>query len=200
MERRYILFFSIALAIVISSQVLQSWLYPPPPVAPGELPPVELAAAREAEPAAEEPDAVADAVPAGDVPPRQRLTIGSLDPADPSRFLVTLSSRGAAIERIELADERFHDQDDRSGYLGHLAAEAVAEGCRIGVVGKATPADLGGLRAGDIIVSVAGAATADPAALADVLADTRPGQRVAVAVLRDGNRQECEVTLGRRPL
>jgi YidC/Oxa1 family membrane protein insertase len=199
-ERRYILFFAIALAIVISSQVLQSWLYPPPPVAPGELPPVELAAAREAEPAAEEPDAGADAVPAGDAPPRQRLTIGSLDPADPSRFLVTLSSRGAAIERIELADERFHDQDDRSGYLGHLAAEAVAEGCRIGVVGKATPADLGGLRAGDIIVSVAGAATADPAALADVLADTRPGQRVAVAVLRDGNRQECEVTLGRRPL
>ena len=36
-----------------------------------------------------------------------------------------VTSRGAAIERIELADEKFHDQDDRSGYLGHLAAEAV---------------------------------------------------------------------------
>ena len=32
MERRYVLFFAIALAIVITSQMLQSFLFPKPPV------------------------------------------------------------------------------------------------------------------------------------------------------------------------
>jgi len=201
-ERRYVLFFAVALAIVITSQMLQAWLYPAaPPPPPGEVPPAELAAARE--PAAleaasvPEPEEPAEGVAPA---PRRRLSIGSLDPADPARLLVTLTSRGAAIERIELSDERFHDQDDRSGYLGHLAAETAAEGCRVGVVGAATPADKAGLRAGDVIVSIAGSATADPAALADVLGGTRPGQRVTVAYVRDQSRQECEATLGRRPL
>ena len=57
-----------------------------------------------------------------------------------------------------------------------------------------------GLRAGDVIVSVAGAAVADPAALHEVLSRTRPGQTVAIAFLRDGATNECEATLDRRPL
>ena len=34
MERRYVSFFAIALAIVVTSQVLQAWLYPTPPEPP----------------------------------------------------------------------------------------------------------------------------------------------------------------------
>ena len=199
MERRYVLFFAIALAIVITSQMLQSFLFPRPPV-----PAVteDAAATREPpeSPAAGELAAASDAAdPAGaaaseegaEAAPRMRLTLGSLDPADPAKM---------AIERIELSDERFHDQEDRSGYLGHLGAEAVAEGCRITVVGKATPADLAGLRPGDIIVRVAGAATADPVAFADVLAGTRPGQRVSIEFVRGGSPGAVEATLIRRPL
>lgn len=203
MERRYVLFFAIALAIVITSQMLQAWLYPQPPA-----PPAEVAAKRDEERAADAEPVAEEAADRGSEEPeapgapasRRRFTIGSLDPADPARLLVTLSSRGAAVERIELSDENFHDQDDRSGYLGHLAVEAVAEGCRIGVVGAATPAAEAGLRPGDVIVSVAGEATADPAALAAVLAGTRPGQRVTVEFRREGAAADCEVALGRRPL
>ena len=63
-------------------------------------------------------------------------------------MLVTLTSRGAAIERIELADEQFHDQDDRGGYLGHLALAEADGGCRVGVVGTDTPAQAAGIEAG----------------------------------------------------
>ena len=207
MERRYVSFFAIALAIVVTSQLLQAWLYPPPPEPPAvAATPAEIAAgergsnaAGEAAAAAEEAPDAADAA-GGEAAPRQRFTLGSLDPADPARLLVTLTSRGAAVERIELSDERFHDQDDRGGYLGHLACEAVAGGCRIGVVGPGTPAAQAGLRPGDVITAVGGAATADPAALADVLAGLRPGQRAAVSFVRDGAASDCETTLGRRPL
>ena len=83
MERRYVLFFAVALAIVITSQMLQAWLYPAaPPPAPGEVPPAELAGAEEpatlaaAAAAVPEPDEPAEgAAPA----PRRRLSIGSLD-------------------------------------------------------------------------------------------------------------------------
>jgi YidC/Oxa1 family membrane protein insertase len=206
-ERRYILFFAIALAIVITSQLLQAWLYPEPPAVPGEGDAAPAAVATLEEPApppaAAEPDEppAAEDEPAAEAPAaRRRFTLGSLDPADPARFLVTFTSRGAAIERLELSDERFHDQDDRSGYVGHLALEETAEGCRIGVVGRATPADRAGLRAGDVIKQLDDATTADPAAVQDVLSKTRPGQRVAITYLRDGVPGRCEAVLGRRPL
>jgi YidC/Oxa1 family membrane protein insertase len=206
-ERRYVSFFAIALAIVITSQLLQAWLYPQPEPPAVEAVPAEIAArdraaadVGKAAMADQDPEPAADEAEAGEAAPRRRFTLGSLDPADPTRLLVTLTSRGAAVERIELADERFHDQDDRGGYLGHLACEAVAEGCRIGVVGPGTPAAKAGLRPGDVITAVGGAATADPAALADVLAGLRPGQRAAVSYVRDGTALDCEPTLGRRPL
>ena len=82
----------------------------------------------------------------------------------------------------------------------HLAAVTAPEGCRLGVVGPGTPADRAGLRAGDVIVRVAGNATADPRALADVLAARRPREKVAIDYLRDGRAADCEAVLDRRPL
>ena len=35
-------------------------------------------------------------------------------------MLVTLSSEGASLARLELSSERYRDLEDRSGYLGHL--------------------------------------------------------------------------------
>lgn len=216
MERRYVLFFAIALAIVISSQVLQAWLYPQPekplraengPIIEGGLEPL---------PASDPPNVAADALATadGEAGPgelaaeldaaapvdRRRFTLGSLDPTNPAQMLVTFTSRGAAVERIELADERFHDQEDGSGYLGHLAAETAQAGCRVSVVGPGTPAARGGLRPGDVITAIEGAATQDPAALHDVLLGTRPGRKTTLEIQRDGGQQSLEVTLGRRPL
>ena len=47
-------------------------------------------------------------------------TLGSANPVSPYRMLVTLTSRGAAVARIELSSERYRDLEDRSGYFGHL--------------------------------------------------------------------------------
>jgi S1-C subfamily serine protease len=115
-------------------------------------------------------------------------------------MLVTLTSRGATVERIELSSEQFHDQDDRSGYLGHLAAATVPEGCRVGVVGPGTPAARAGIVAGDVIVKVAGSPTADVRSLVEILAQTKPGQKIAIDVVRDGSPRTVEVVLDRRPL
>jgi hypothetical protein len=110
-ERRYISFIAISLAAILAGQALQAWLYPPRPKA-------DKAAVERAGGAAEaavrpQPEgdalqvkdrpAAADAEPMITAPaPRARRTLGSLDPSDPARMLVTLTSRGAAVERIEL--------------------------------------------------------------------------------------------------
>ena len=211
MERRYALFIAISLAIVLAGQLLQVWLFPKP------LRRADLAAARTE---ADTGGAAGDRPPAAEVatvpvsgtavvdepaeseeqPPRERRTLGSLDPGSPAGMLVTLTSRGAAVERIELSGGGFHDQDDRTGYLGHLAVEAVADGCRIGVVGDGTPAGVAGLKAGDVIIRAGGIATPDPRALDAVLATTRPGQRLAIEIRRDGRTSTQEAVLDRRPL
>ena len=207
MDRRYLQFFVVSLAIIMASQALQTWLFPAPP-----KPAVEDAAAPvaavpaekdEPQPRAAAPTSAAVADVAGGEPapaaPRVRRTLGSLDPAA-ARMLVTLTSRGAAVERIELADEKFHDQDDRSGYLGHLAVEAAAGGCRVGVVGPGTPAARAGLKAGDIIAGVNGTTTPDAAALREALSATQPRAKAALEVLRDGGPLTLEAALDRRPL
>ncbi|MFM8735696.1 MAG: YidC/Oxa1 family insertase periplasmic-domain containing protein [Pirellulales bacterium] len=211
MDRRYIQFFVVSLAIILASQALQTWLFPKPPkpadtaadTVAGEAPSdATPQAAGDASSAAARPQAdAALTVPTESSPPaaRARRTLGSLDPQS-ARMLVTLTSRGAAVERIELADEKFHDQDDRSGYLGHLAVSATDGGCRVGVVGPGTPAARAGIRVGDVIVKVAGTATPEPAAFEEALAATKPGRSVTVDVLRDGAATSLEARLDRRPL
>ncbi len=226
MERRYIQFALISFAILLGSQALQIYLFPKPPApqpaaaesaeeravdavatpAPGAEAAAPAKQPGAAAAAAAEPVATAklDATDSGGARPadasRVRRTLGSLDPTQPARMLVTLTSRGAAVERIELAGRRYHDQDDWSGYLGHLAVEETPAGCRIGVVGAGTPAEAAGLRAGDVIVRLGDDATPNPDALSQALAATKPGKRIRIEVVRTGAAEAREATLGRRPL
>jgi membrane-associated protease RseP (regulator of RpoE activity) len=137
--------------------------------------------------------------------PRRHLSLGSLQPDGPAGMLVTLSSRGASVERIELAGEQFHDQDDRGAYIGHFAADVVPEGCRLGIVGDGTPAANAGLKAGDVLVRVSDSTTPDPQSLISVLARLKPGQSFPVVFRRPqgqslGREQTIEVAATRRPL
>ena len=62
-------------------------------------------------------------------PPRQRISLGSMDPKDGYELLVTLDNQGAAIERIELVAQTSPGQfksrslhaKEKEGYLGYLA-------------------------------------------------------------------------------
>lgn len=213
MERRTFTFIALSLAILLGAQALQAWLYPQPKRDPRQLAENTAAPAAEGQPegrdapagrSAAESTAVSPAAPADTAAaapaPRTRFTLGSLDPAAPARMLVTLTSRGAAVERIELADEQFHDQDDRGGYIGHLAGAATPEGCRVGVVGPGTPADRAGLKPGDVITAVDASPVADARSLREILATRRPGSKVSLAVLRDGIKTTLEAAVERRPL
>ncbi len=61
------------------------------------------------------------------------------------------------------------------------------------------PADKGGLRAGDIIVGMAGQKITTSGDLFKVLADHLAGESVKVEYYRDGSQQSTEVTLGSQP-
>ena len=230
MERRYAVFIALSLAAVLGSQVMRSILFPqaeekPPAVEPfvdgdatGQQSSVKPKEEREL--TTEEPNrstgeqptsgSGSDVTPDSDpsvsqTVPRRHLSLGSLNPDAPVGMLVTLSSRGATVERIELAGEQFHDQDDRGAYIGHFAADVVAEGCRLNVVGDGTPAKVGGLQAGDVVVRVADSTTPDPESLAAVLSRLKPRQTVSVVFRRPqggslGREQTVDIPTTRRPL
>jgi YidC/Oxa1 family membrane protein insertase len=227
-ERRYALFIAISLAAVLGSQVLRTTLFPKPeePSAPAEVATdtttgdattadadaEKETAANGEESAAKTVDATAsvgvassETLKSAAAAPRRRVSLGSLDPDGPTGMLVTLSSRGGTVERIELAGEQFHDQDDRGAYIGHLAADVVPEGCRLGVVGPGTPAARAGLDAGDVIVRVGDSSTPDPQSLAMVLARAKANRPLAVTFRRPAGEtlrpeQQAELQTTRRPL
>jgi YidC/Oxa1 family membrane protein insertase len=134
-------------------------------------------------------------------------TLGSLDEQDGYRMLVTWSNRGAAIERIELNSDRFHDLDDRSGYLGHLAAvdagkgdAAAGAGARVRVVGQGTPAAAAGLKPGDVITALGEERVFNVDDLTAALEKTTPNTEVSLSIVRAGAPVQLNATLRRRPL
>jgi YidC/Oxa1 family membrane protein insertase len=135
--------------------------------------------------------------------PDQWATLGSADPNSPYRMLVTLTNRGAAVERIELNSPQTRELEDRSGYFGEIAAGRVAAaggGARVEVVGPGTPAATAGIKPGDIIRGIDGQTVQDPAALKDLLQKTRARQTIVVQLVRDGKPLSLPVPLGWRPL
>ena len=88
--------------------------------------------------------------------------------------------------------------------FGGLLAEVVPGG----------PADEAGLRGGDdklrfqageyrtggdVVLQLDGRDVSDPNALSQLVASKRPGDEVELTILRDGEKQQVEVTLGERP-
>jgi hypothetical protein len=85
-------------------------------------------------------------------------------------------------------------------YLGSVPDMAAADikGMRLSGVRDGSPADLGGLKAGDIIVEFGGVAVTDLYTYTDALRSRKPGDRVAIVVLRGGVRTTLSVVLGTR--
>ncbi|SDY53585.1 Do family serine endopeptidase [Citreimonas salinaria] len=97
--------------------------------------------------------------------------------------------RGWLGVQIQSIDDALAEALDLADTTGVLVSDATAGG----------PAAEAGLQAGDVIVSVAGEDVSDPRGLTFAVADLPVGEPVAVTYLRDGERQEAEVTLGERP-
>lgn len=136
------------------------------------------------------------------------ITLGSMNPTDNFYVLVTINSRGAGVERIELTqrnDEgrlKYRRVDIKHGYLGYLAAEPVAtvDGVQVNVVGPGTPAAIAGLQVGDVITTVAGTTVASRNAVDAALLTTEPGDTVQIELLRGGKPMTVAATLTEHPL
>jgi hypothetical protein len=86
------------------------------------------------------------------------------------------------------------------GYLGAVVDDRQdrGRGVRVLDVRPEGPADVGGLRAGDLITGVAGVRVRQTEDLADVMAVFPPDSRVAFDVLRQGQVVKIDVVLGHR--
>jgi hypothetical protein len=85
-------------------------------------------------------------------------------------------------------------------YLGSIPdmAAGTVPGLKLTGVRAGSPAEKGGLVAGDIIVEFGGKTVTDLQSYSDALYSHQPGDAVKVVFLRDGKRMETMVTLGTR--
>lgn len=85
-------------------------------------------------------------------------------------------------------------------YLGTIPDMAGSEtpGLKLTGVRPGSPADAGGLKAGDIIVEFGGKSVKDLYEYSDALYSHKPGDVVSIVVLRGGQRVTLQVTLGKR--
>jgi putative serine protease PepD len=109
--------------------------------------------------------------------------IGFAVPANTVREVLPRLSRGEII---------------RHAFLGVTTA-LHPQGAVVAAVTSGGPAAQAGIRAGDVITSIDGRSVGDPDDVADIVADSRPGDEVEVEVLRGGDRQTLTVELTTRP-
>lgn len=85
-------------------------------------------------------------------------------------------------------------------YLGSIPDMAAGDtpGLKLSGVRPGSPADLGGLKAGDLIIELAGKAVTDLYSYTDALYANKVGDKIKIAFMRDGKRMETEVTLAKR--
>lgn len=85
-------------------------------------------------------------------------------------------------------------------YLGSIPDMAAGDspGLRLTGVRAGSPADSAGLKAGDVVVELAGKPVTDLQSYSDALYANKPGDEIAVVVVRSGQRLTVKARLGRR--
>ena len=101
----------------------------------------------------------------------------------------------ATLRRV--VDELKQHGAIRKGYLG-VGAYPTGQGALVASLEDGGPAATAGILIGDILVQVDGEQVSGPDSLRGVLAD-RPNKQVKVVLIRGGQRQELDVTLGATP-
>jgi serine protease Do len=129
-------------------------------------------------------------------PTGNSVGIGFAIPASVAKPITDRLMRGESIER---------------GYLGVLIGNVDATiregldlpegttGAYITEVTKGAPADLAGLRPGDVVIRINGDTIANSTELTRRVAAVEVGQPIRLEIIRDGRRQSVTVRSGRRP-
>lgn len=84
------------------------------------------------------------------------------------------------------------------GFLGLLAEEHDGEGIRVKRVGRESPAEVAGIEAGDVLLSMDGQELASRADLQELLKEKAPEDEVTFELLRDGKPETLTLRLGSR--
>ncbi len=95
-----------------------------------------------------------------------------------------------------------HVVNSHRAYLGVQTADTYGgQGVYVVQAIRGGPAAIAGIGKGDVIVAIGGTATPDYAALAQVLAQDKPGETVSVTVVQasSGRKTRVQVTLGELP-
>ncbi|HEV2813879.1 MAG TPA: trypsin-like peptidase domain-containing protein [Solirubrobacteraceae bacterium] len=87
----------------------------------------------------------------------------------------------------------------RTAYLGVSISEIDTRGARVASVASGGPAERAGLREGDRIVSIDGRATTAEGAVTSAIVAAKPGERVTIAIRRDGRVRRLTATLRAQP-
>lgn len=88
----------------------------------------------------------------------------------------------------------------RGAVFGVVPAEKIAEqGLEVAAVAPGSPAEVGGLRAGDILLSVDGKATRSRSDLLAAILARKPGDTIIVRYIRGERNTEATITLAARP-
>jgi S1-C subfamily serine protease len=89
----------------------------------------------------------------------------------------------------------------QTGYLGVSmgAPTGGQDGALVQDVASGSPAAKAGLRPGDLVVAIDGQPVADPGEMSARVRAHKPGDRVAMKVVRDGNETTITATLSQRP-
>ncbi len=173
----------------------------------------------DAEPRAEIGAAEIDGEPESGKPqnPSKAITLGSMDPAKRYQLLVTLTSRGAALEQAELVGQKrpgkfqYRALEHDGGYLGYLGLKEAIGGLKVRTIPDGSPAASAtsgeaapGLQVDDILVELAGQSVDTLQSLEEALAKTKPGQSVDLVIQRSVGGQptslKYSVTLSEAPL
>src|SRR5207302_440001 len=85
------------------------------------------------------------------------------------------------------------------GTMPDYAASAEGKGVKLAGVREGSPAEKGGLKAGDVLVKFAGKPVSTVQDYMECLSRSNPGDVVEVGVLRDGKATTLKVTLAGRP-
>ena len=73
------------------------------------------------------------------------------------------------------------------------------DGALIAGVQRGSPADAGGVKPGDILLSVAGKPVKDPQVMLDLIAGQKPGDSISFTLRRQKNIVETTIRIGKRP-
>jgi serine protease Do len=116
-------------------------------------------------------------------------------PADAARPVIESLRTGAAPKRGYLGISIAPVDEDVASALG--LAKNQGEIVQSVVAGQA--ADKAGLKAGDIVTRINGEEVTPDQTLSFIVANTKPGQRIPVEIVRQGKRQTLNAVVGTRP-